>query len=132
MQRETLKGKKKPKGMKSEIYSRRVCRVTPGVCRLALSPRLWRRRRVHGHLVPATLPLAQEWLRVWWLWCGWCDWLCFLSWVTVWAGCLCFWVLGLGLVVPAAESAASVSVGSLGLWVFVIGGIVWLKGKGNF
>ena len=55
----------------------------------------------------AILPLHREWLRGMMV-CGRgrCDWLCFLCWVTVWAGCLCFWVLGPGLVVSTAEIAA--------------------------
>lgn len=52
--------------------------------------------------------------------CGRRDWLCFLWWVGVWVECLCFWVLGLGPVVPAAEETArGRAVGFLGSWVFV-------------
>lgn len=67
------------------------------------------------------LPLHREWLRgAMVCGCGRCDWLSFLCWVIVWAGCLCFWVLGPGLEVPTAERAASGrAVGFLGLWVFV-------------
>lgn len=55
--------------------------------------------------------------------CGRHDWLCFLCWVSAWAGCLCFWVLGLSLVVPAAFRATSGrAVGFPGLWVFAIEG----------
>lgn len=85
-----------------------------------MSLRFWWGRCANGHLAHAILPVHREWLRgVMVCGCGRCDWLCFLCWVTVWAGYLCFWVLGLGLVVPAASGRA---VGFLGLWVFMIEG----------
>ena len=75
-----------------------------------MPPRLCRGRRAHGHLVCAILPLHRERLRgVMVCGCGRCDWLCFLCWVTVWAG-ICVsgfwgWALWLlpGKVLPVAE-----------------------------
>ena len=84
----------------------------------------------------ATLPLHREWLQGMMVCgCGRCDWLCFLCWVTVWAGCLCFWVLGPGLVVSTAEIAASGrAVGFCGVvGLHNQGGpVVYLKGMDNF
>lgn len=103
---------------------------------LVMSPRLRRGCRASWHLVHVISPLHREWLRGMMVrGCGRCDRLCFLCWVTAWAGCLCFWVLGPGLVVPTAERAASGrAVGFGGLWVFVIeaGSVVCLKGMDNF
>lgn len=79
--------------------------------------RLWWGCCANRHLVCAILPLHREWLRgAMVCGCGRCDWLSFLCWVTVWAGCLCFWVLRPGLKVPTAERAASGrAVGFLGV-----------------
>lgn len=127
-QRHREGSKQTPGGIKSEVEGRKEGCPVPqrGSAGWRRRPgcRLWWGCRANGHLVRATLPLHREWLRgVMACGRGRCDWLCFLCWVTVWAGCLCFWVLGPGFVVPAAERAArGRAVGFLGLWVFVMDG----------
>lgn len=93
-----------------------------GSYRLALLPRLCWGCCANWHLVPCDFATAQG------MAAGYDG-------VWVWAGCLCFWVLGPGLVVSTAEIAASGrAVGFCGVvGLHNQGGpVVYLKGMDNF
>lgn len=108
--------------------------ATVGLCRLAKPPRLW-----GGWGVVLTGTWSVRFCHCIGNGCGvrWCAGvggaIGFCR-VTVWAGCLCFWVLGPGLKAPTAERAArGRAVGFLGLWVSVSEGgwAVCLEGMDN-